>query len=73
MKRDRIDLGGRCSVEACRTADGHTFVGYANDASALFMEPKPLRRFLRLAPGTPSRTALDTWMAELGATTGPLL
>lgn len=65
MKRNRLDLKGQMSVEACRDWNGIYFVAMNNGASVLRRDPKEVRKFLKLSPGTPSRALLDEWLAGL--------
>lgn len=71
MKRSRLQLKGDMAVEACRDWNGLYFVVYGNGAAVLRKDPKDVRRFLKLSPGTASRAQLDEWMAELTAAPEP--
>lgn len=65
MKGACLQLGGGMSARCHRDAAGRYFVGYRSGTSRLFATPADLRRFLVLAPGTPSRLAFDSWIKEL--------
>lgn len=66
MKRSRIILpGGQSSVEYAPTGGGPAFITYARNASLVLRDAAAVRKFLRVAPGTPSRALLDAWITEL--------
>jgi hypothetical protein len=65
MKRQRLQLPGQMSVEACRDSSGIFYVVYGNGASVLRGCPKDVRKALRLPAGTASRAMLDAWLDEL--------
>lgn len=67
MKRQRLQLPGQMSVEACRDSNGIFYVVYSNGASVLRSCPKDVRKALRLPAGTASRAMLDSWLEELQA------
>jgi hypothetical protein len=67
MKRQRLQLPGQMSVEACRDSNGIFYVVYGNGASVLRSCPKGVRKALRLPVGTASRAMLDAWLDELQA------
>jgi hypothetical protein len=64
-KSERLHLGPGMIVEALRDYNGRYWVALARNASVLLSTPADLRRFLKLAKGTPSRETLDAWLLGL--------
>jgi hypothetical protein len=54
-------------VETYNDFDGRVFIAYSSGASIIVRDIKALRKFLGLAPKTPSREALDSWLVSLAA------
>lgn len=69
LKPQRLDLGGGMTVEARRDLNGHYFIGYARNRSAITRCQKALRKLLKLPVGTSSRLLLDDWLASLEPST----
>lgn len=67
MKRDRLAISRFQSVETYVDWSGRAFIAYSSGASVLIRDVKALRKFLGLAPKTPSREALDSWLVSLAA------
>jgi hypothetical protein len=67
MKRERLHLPSGMSVETGRDWNGRWYVAYRSGCSMLFREVRDLRGFLKLPVKTPSREALDSWLASLAA------
>lgn len=67
MKRDRLAISRFQSVETYLDFDGRVFIAYSSGASIFVRDKKELRKFLGLAPKTPSREALDSWLVSLDA------
>ena len=71
MRRERLHLQGGMSVEAGRDWNGRFFIAHAHGAAVFIRDAKLLRRWLKLPLKTPSREALDSWLASLGAADAP--
>lgn len=67
MKRDRLAISRFQSVETYVDWSGRVFIAYSSGASIIVRDIKTLRKFLGLAPKTPSRESLDSWLVSLAA------
>lgn len=67
MKRDRLAISRFQSVETYVDFDRRVFIAYSSGASVILRDVKELRKFLGLAPKTPSRDALESWLVSLAA------
>lgn len=67
MKRDRLAISRFQSVETYIDWSGRVFIAYSSGASIIVRDVKALRKFLGLAPKTPSRDALESWLVSLAA------
>lgn len=67
MKRERLHLGPRTTIETSRDWNGRFFIAYTKDASVFLRSPSDVRRWLRLPAKIPSREAFDSWIASLEA------
>lgn len=67
MKRDRLAISRFQSVETYRDFDGRVFIAYSSGVSIIVRDVKELRKFLGLAPKTPSRDSLESWLVSLAA------
>lgn len=65
MKRETLHLQGDMTVETGKDFNGRFFIAYARGASVFVREHKEVRQFLKLAPKTRSRDALDSWFLSL--------
>jgi hypothetical protein len=67
MKRDRLAISRFQSVETYVDWSGRVFIAYSSGVSIIVRNVKELRKFLGLAPKTPSRESLDSWLVSLAA------
>ncbi len=67
MKRDRLAISRFQFVETYVDWSGRVFIAYSSGASIIVRDVKALRKFLGLAPKTPSREALESWLVSLAA------
>ena len=67
MKRDRLLLSGNMSIETDLDFNGRFYICFAKSCSIMARDPKDVRRFLKLPVKTPSREAVDSWLASLAA------
>jgi hypothetical protein len=67
MKRDRLALSKRQTVETYADYDGRVFIVYSSGVSILTRDKKELRKFLGLLPKTSSYESLESWLVSLDA------
>ena len=65
MKRDRLILSQRQSIETGRDWSGRFFIAYSGGASVFIRDIKELRRFLKIPKSIPMRDSLESWLASL--------
>jgi hypothetical protein len=65
MKRDRLVLSQRQSIETSKDWNGRYFIAYSDNASIYVRDVKELRRFLKIPRSIPMRASLESWLESL--------